>query len=80
MAHVPAHTAQEATVERTDLVNQPDDTPTRKVQAGVIGGAFATVVVGTAVWLGAPDPPMMLEGGIATLASFALAWFTRERA
>lgn len=53
-------------------------TPTRKVTAGGIGGAVATAVIGIAVWLGAPDPPVGLEAAIATVAGFAAGYFTNE--
>lgn len=52
--------------------------PTRKVGAAAIGGAAATVIVGVAVWLGAPQPPAGLEGAIATLAALAAGYFTNE--
>lgn len=54
--------------------------PTRKVTAAGLGGAVAAVVVGVAVWLGAPDPPVGLEAGIATVAAFTAGWFTNEPA
>lgn len=52
--------------------------PTRKVTAAGLGGAVAAVVVGVAVWLGAPDPPVGLEAAIATVAAFGAGWFTNE--
>lgn len=53
-------------------------TPTRKVTAGGIGAATATVLVGLAIWLGAPDPPVGFEGGLATVVGFIAAYFTNE--
>lgn len=52
--------------------------PTRKVTAAALGAGVATVIVGVATWLGAPDPPVGLEGGIATVIGFLAAYFTNE--
>lgn len=53
-------------------------TPTRKVTAAALGAGVATVIIGIATWLGAPDPPVGLEGGIATVVAFVVAWATHE--
>lgn len=53
-------------------------TPTRKITAVGIGGAIAAVIVGIAVWAGAPQPPAGLEAGIATVAAFAAGYLTSE--
>lgn len=55
-------------------------TPTRKVTAAAIGGSVASVIVGVAVWLGAPQPPAGLEAAIGTLAAVAAAYLIREAA
>lgn len=55
-----------------------DVKPTPKVTAGVLGAAVATLVIGVAVWLGAPDPPIGLEGAIATVVGFVAAYIKRE--
>lgn len=52
--------------------------PTRKVAAGTLGAGVGTVIVGVAVWLGAPEPPIGLEGGIATVVGFLAAYFTNN--
>lgn len=51
-----------------------DVKPRPKVVAGAIGAAVATVLVLGAVWLGAPQPPAGLEGGLATVAGFVFGY------
>jgi membrane associated rhomboid family serine protease len=63
----------------TELVDQPDAMPTRKVTAYAAGAALATVLLTTAVWLGAEQPPAGLEGALATVLGFIVAYFTRAR-
>lgn len=60
-------------------MDQPTAAPTRKVTAGAAGAAIATLIVGVATWLGAPQPPVGLEGAIATVVALAAAYLTRER-
>lgn len=57
---------------------EPSALPTRKVTAGALGGALATVIVGVATWLGAPDPPVGLEGGLVVVLGFLASYFTTE--
>jgi len=54
--------------------------PTRKVTAATAGAAFGTVLTGVAVWLGAPQPPVGLEGAIGTVFAFAFGWLASEDA
>lgn len=50
----------------------------RKLKAGGIGGAIATLVVCVAVWFGAPQPPVGLEGALAVVAGAVVGWFTKS--
>lgn len=61
------------------LVDQPSPLPTRKVAAGAIGAALATIVVwalNTYTHVVLPD---YVAGAIATLIGGVAAYFTRER-
>lgn len=55
-----------------------DATPTPKVTASLLGGAFVNVVFGLADWLGASDPPALLVGGLAVLAGFLAGYFKKD--
>ena len=63
-------------------VNQPTRQPVRKVGAAALGGALASVMMGVIaiIW---PETygrvPPGFEGGIATIAAFALGYLVRER-
>lgn len=52
--------------------------PTRKITAVGLGGALATLLVGIATWLGAPDPPAGLEAAFATVFAFGAGYLTDE--
>ena len=64
-------------------VNQPSKAPTRKINAVVLGGGLASVSMGVlAIFV--PEAyervPAGFEGGVATLAGFALGYFVRDKA
>lgn len=57
---------------------EPGRTPSRKVAAGAVGGAAATVVVILLQWLVGTEVPVGLEGALATLLGFAAGYLTRD--
>ena len=63
-------------------MNQPSAAPTRKMSAVVLGGGVASVLMG-AMAIFYPEQyelvPAGFEGGVATIAAFALGYFVRER-
>jgi len=62
------------------LVDQPDAAPTRKVAAGGVAGALAAVLAWAAqAFAGVTLPPGM-EGAFVVIISFAIAYFTRDKA
>ena len=68
-----------------DLVNQPTATPTRKVQAAVLGGGVAMAIVIVAKWAlhqAAPNLefPDEVQQAFVVLITAGSAYFTRERA
>ncbi len=54
--------------------------PTRKVTAATLGGALSAVIVGVAVWAGAPQPPAGLEAAFATAIAAVTGYFTSDTA
>jgi hypothetical protein len=52
--------------------------PTNKVTAAAGGGALGTLLVACAVWFGATEPPVGVEGAAATLGAFLMGYFVRE--
>jgi hypothetical protein len=52
----------------------------RKVKAGVLGGAIATLFVLTVSWLTGSQAPPGFEGALATVVGGGLAWFVPELA
>lgn len=62
--------------------NQPTKAPTRKIGAVMLGGGVASVLMGI-IAIFYPEAyarvPAGMEGGIATIAGFALGYFVRER-
>jgi hypothetical protein len=66
-----------------ELVKQSGKLPTRKVGAGGIGGAVATLVLWGLSAAGvelSPDSAVAVAGMVATLSGFATAYLTRDRA
>lgn len=53
--------------------------PDRKVTAAGAGAAAAPVIVGLAVWFGAPDPPPGFEGALSTVFAFLAGYLIPER-
>ena len=65
------------------LIDQPGPAPTRKMSAALLGGAVASIGMGLLAifWPEVyPRIPPGFEGGIATLAAFALGYVVRDRA
>lgn len=62
-----------------DLVNQPSANPTRKVGAGAIGGAIAAIVAWVLNAVFGVEIPPEIAISAATLFSFVLSYFVRER-
>lgn len=67
----------------TQLKNQPGSAPSRKMNAVVLGGGVASVFMGT-IAIFYPEAygrvPAGFEGGVATIAAFALGYLVRDRA
>lgn len=61
------------------LTDQPTAAPTRKVAAGAVGAAAATLVL-FGLQLAGIEVPMGLEGAVTTLVTAAAMYLTRERA
>lgn len=62
--------------------DQPTKAPTRKIGAVALGGGVASVLMGVLAMF-YPEVyervPAGMEGGIATIAGFALGYFVRDR-
>lgn len=61
------------------LVSQPSAAPTRKVAAGTLGAALATVAVLAAQTWGGVEIPPGFEGSLAVILGFVASYFVRER-
>ena len=62
------------------LVNQPTPMPTRKVTAGAIGGAAATVLVVVIQMIFNTEFPAGFEAAVAVILGFIASYFTKEEA
>lgn len=63
----------------TPLVDQPTAVPTRKVASGGIAGAVATILFALLDSQGIELDPAVVAA-VTTLLSFAVAYFTKNRA
>jgi hypothetical protein len=64
----------------TNLVNQPTLEPTRKVAAGALGGAAATIVVVVVQMAFNVVFPVGFEAAVAVVFGFLAAYVTKEKA
>lgn len=64
---------------RTATYSQPTAAPTRKVTAGGVAGAVATIIVAVAAGLGV-DIDGVTAAAIATILQFAGAYVVRDSA
>ena len=60
-------------------MNQPTLEPTRKVTAGALGGAGATIIQAALIYFADIELPAEVVAAIAVLAGFVTSYFTNER-
>lgn len=64
----------------TPTTDQSSAVPTRKVTAGLLGGAVVTLLAWVLTVTVGLEPPPAVVAAATTLVGFALSYFVRERA